>query len=45
MYLDYVVDIPDRRILYESSKNKKADFLWEMVHMSYDVACEPALGN
>lgn len=23
-------------------KTKKADFLWEMVHMSYDVACEPA---
>ena len=22
-------------------KTKKADFLWEMVHMSYDVACEP----
>ena len=23
-------------------KTKKADFLWEMVHMSYDVACESA---
>ena len=23
-------------------KTKKADFLWELVHMSYDVACEPA---
>ena len=23
-------------------KTKKAVFLWEMVHMSYDVACEPA---
>lgn len=22
-------------------KTKKADFLWEMVHMSYDIACEP----
>lgn len=20
---------------------KKADFLWDMVHMSYDLACEP----
>lgn len=23
-------------------KTKKAVFLWELVHMSYDVACEPA---
>ena len=23
-------------------KTKKADFLWKLVHMSYDVACEPA---
>lgn len=23
-------------------KTKKADFLWELVHMSYDVACELA---
>ena len=22
-------------------KTQKADFLWEMVHMSYDIACEP----
>lgn len=22
-------------------KTKKADFLWEMVHMSYDIGCEP----
>ena len=22
-------------------KTKKADFLWEMVHMSYDITCEP----
>ena len=22
-------------------KTKKAEFLWEMVHLSYDVACEP----
>ena len=22
-------------------KTKKADFLWEMVHISYDVVCEP----
>ena len=21
-------------------KTKKADFLWGMVHMSYDIACE-----
>ena len=22
-------------------KTKKADFLWDMVHMSYDVECAP----
>ena len=26
----------------KKQKTKKADFLWEMVHLSYDVACEPA---
>lgn len=24
-------------------RTKKAEFLWEMVHLSYDVACEPEL--
>lgn len=31
----------NRRILYESSENKKIWLLWKMVRMSYDVACEP----
>ena len=25
------------------ARTKKAEFLWEMVHLSYDVACEPEL--
>ena len=24
-------------------RTKKAEFLWEMVHLFYDVACEPEL--